>query len=136
MEVEAFLVCDAATDQLGKLNVLGAFDAILAPGAPFLHSQFSVALRIRFNKSESANHPFRINIVDQDGKSILPKPVDGNVNVQIQQAEDSAVINIVGNFRDVKFNSFGRYSVDLTMDGKQRGSLPLIVKPIPRPNQP
>jgi hypothetical protein len=130
MDVEAFLIADAATDQFGKLNVLGSFDAILAPKAPVVHPHFSVALRIRFSKSESANHPFRINIVNQDGKSILPKPVDGNVNVQIQQADESVVVNLVGNFRDVKFNDFGRYSVDLTMDGKQRGSLPLYVKQV------
>ena len=132
MDVEAFLLCDAATDQFGKLNVLGAFDAIMAQAAPIIHPQFAVALRIRFSKSESANHPFRINIIDQDGKSILPKPIDGNVNVQIQSAEESLVINLVGNFRDVKFSHFGRYSIDLTMDGKQRGSLPLFVKPVPQ----
>jgi hypothetical protein len=98
-----------------------------------VHPQFAVVLRLRFVKSESANHPFRINIINQDGKSILPKPVDGNVNVQIQQADESVVINLVGNFRDVKFEQFGRYSVDLTMDGKVRGSLPLFVKQAPQP---
>ena len=134
MDVEAFLICDAAADQFGKLSLLGAFDAILAPQAPVIHPQFSVALRIRFHKSESANHPFRINIVDEDGKSVIVKPVNGNVNVQIQQADESVVINIVGNFRDVKFEKFGRYSVDLTMDGKQRGALPLYVRQAQRPS--
>ena len=133
MDVEAFLACDAANDQYGKLNVLGAFDAIMAPTAPVVHPQFAIALRIRFKKSESANHPFRLNIIDEDGKSIFPKPFDGNVNVQIQQAEDSAVINVVVNLRDVKFERFGRYSIDLTMDGKQRGSLPLFIRQIQRP---
>lgn len=128
MEVEAFLVCDAATDQFGKLSVLGAFDSIMAQAAPVVHPQFAIALRIRFKKSESANHPFRINIVDEDGRSVLPKPVDGNVNVQIQQADESLVIDLIVNFRDVRFEKFGRYSIDLTMDGKQRGSLPLFVK--------
>jgi len=128
MEVEAFLICDAATDQYGKLNILGAFDAIRAPVAPIVHPLFSVALRIRFAKSESANHPFRINIINEDGKSILTKPIDGNLNVQIRQADESAVINLIGNFRDIKFEKFGRYSIDLTMDGKQRGSLPLFIK--------
>ena len=132
MDVEAFLICDAANDHYGKLNLLGAFDAIIAPSAPIVHPQFSVALRIRFKKSESANHPFRINVVDEDGKSIFPKPFDGNVNVQIQEAEESAVINLIVNMRDVRFEKFGRYSVDLTMDGKQRGSLPLFVKQPPR----
>ena len=113
--------------------MLGAFDAIMGPVAPLVHSQFSVALRIRFKKSESANHPFRINIVDEDGRSILPKPIDGNVNVQIQQVDESIVINLIVNLRDVRFEKFGRYSIDLTMDGKQRGALPLFVKQVQRP---
>ena len=134
MDVEAFLLCDAATDQFGKLNVLGAFDGIAGPTTPLVHPQFSVALRIRFKKSELANHPFRINIIDADGKSILPRPFDGNVNVNIQGDSEFAVVNLIVNFRDTKFDSFGGYSIDLTMDGKQRGSLPLFVRPIPRQN--
>lgn len=134
MQIEAFLICDAATDQAGKLNILGAFDGIFGRSAPVVHPQFSVALRIRFLKSESGNHPFRINIVDEDGKSILPKPVDGNVGVQIQDADRSVVVNLVGHLRDVRFERFGRYSVDLTMDGRQRGSLPLNVRQVrPQP---
>jgi hypothetical protein len=132
MIVEAFLVCDAATEQFGKLSLLGAFDAILSQNAPVVHPQFSVVLRLRFAKSESANHPFRMTIVNEDGKAILPKPFDGNVNVQIQQAEESVVINLVVNFRDIRFEGFGRYSIDLTMDGKPRGSLPLFIKQVQR----
>jgi hypothetical protein len=128
MDIEAFLICDSATDQFGKLNVLGAFDAIAAQAVPVIHPQFSVALRIRFKKSESANHPFRINLINEDGKPVM-RPLDGNVNVQIREAEEFAVINVIVNLRDTRFETFGRYSVDLTMDGKPRGSLPLFVKP-------
>lgn len=133
MEIETFLICDAATDQAGKLNILGAFDAIGAPGVPVIHPQLAVVLRIRFKKSESANHPFRINVIDEDGKSILPRPLDGNLNVQIRDADESAVVNLIVNMRDTKFERFGRYSVDLTMDGKQRGSLPLHLRQSQRP---
>src|SRR5260221_643494 len=123
MEVKTFLISDAAPNEMGKLNLLGAFCPIKGMQGPVFHPPISVVLRLRFAKSESSNHPFRINIINQDGKSILPKPVDGNVNVQIKQADESVVINLIGNFRDVKFENFGRYSVDLTMDGKVRGSL-------------
>jgi hypothetical protein len=132
MDIEAFLICDSATDQFGKLNILGAFDAIAAHNVPVVHPQFSVALRIRFRKSESANHPFRINLVDADGKPVLPRPFDGNVNVQLRETDEFAVVNLIVNLRDTRFEKFGRYSVDLTMDGKQRGALPLFVKQVQR----
>lgn len=127
MDIETFLICDAATDQYGKLNVLGAFDAFVVPQVPYIHPQFAVAIRIRFKRSESANHPFRISVVDEDGKPVV-RPLDGNVNIQIREADEFAVINLVVNLRDVKLEKFGRYSIDLTMDGKQRGSLPLFLK--------
>ncbi len=133
MEVEAFLLADAATDQVGKLNVLGAFDSILAPTAPVGHPSFSVALRLRFTKSESGNHPFRITIVDQDGKAIIQKPIDGNIEVSVQNADESAAVNLVANFRDVRFEKFGKYSIDLTLSGKPRGSLPIYVRQAQRP---
>ena len=128
MNVEAFLICDAATDQLGKLNVLGSFDTIHAVQLPFVYPQFTVALRIRFFKTESGNHPFRINVINADGKSIMPKPLDGNVNIEMQPKSDSQAVNLVVNLRDVRFEAEGSYSVDLTMDGKQRGSLPLTIR--------
>lgn len=133
MQVEAFLLADAATDQAGKLNVLGAFDSILAQTAPVVHPQLAIALRLRFAKSESGNHPFRINLINEDGKSVMPRPIDGNIQVSVQNADESAAVNLVANFRDARFESFGRYSIDLTMDGKQRGSLPLYVRQINRP---
>jgi hypothetical protein len=131
MEVEAYLLADAATDQNGKLNVLGAFDSVLSGQAPLIHPQFAVALRVRFAKSESGPHSLRISLVDEDGRSILPKPVDATVNVNVEQADQSHAVNLVINFRDVRFEKFGRYSADLLVDGRQRGSLPLYVRKAP-----
>jgi hypothetical protein len=133
VDVEAFLISDAATDSAGKLNVLGAFDSILAPQAPVVHPQLSIALRIRFAKSESGNHPFRINIINEDGKPILPKPMDGALNVDVKNADQTLAVNLIANIRDLRFEKFGKYSVDLTIDGNQRGALPLYVRQVQRP---
>jgi hypothetical protein len=133
MEVEAFLLADAATDQAGKLNILGAFDSILAPVAPVNHPQFAIALRIRFKKSESGDHPFRINIVNEDGKPVLAKPIDANVNVNVHRADETLAVNLVVNFRDVRFEKFGKYSIDLAIDARQRTPLPLYVREAKRP---
>ena len=50
MNIEAFLLCDAATDQLGKLNILGAFDNIFTKKVPFVHPACTIVARIRFEK--------------------------------------------------------------------------------------
>ena len=39
MNIQVAVLCDAATDDNGKLNLLGAFDTIYAPQTPAVHPQ-------------------------------------------------------------------------------------------------
>ena len=130
MNIEAFLLCDAATDQQGKLNVLGAFDNIFAKKVPTAHPACAVAARIRFEKIEEGSHPIRIHIIDEDGKSIGPK-LQGNMNVSIGDDVDSRAANIVLNIQRLKLEKYGQYRIDLAIDNQIKGSLPLHVREIP-----
>jgi len=130
MNIEAFLLCDAATDQQGKLNVLGAFDNIWTKKVPAIHPACAVVARIRFEKIEEGNHPIRIHIIDEDGKSIGPNP-QGNINVSIGDDVDSSVANIVLNIQRLKFEKYGQYRADLAIDNQIKGSLPFYVREIP-----
>ena len=130
MNIEAFLLCDAATDQRGKLNILGAFDNIFAKKVPTVHPACAVAARIRFEKIEEGSHPIRIHIIDEDGKSIGPK-LEGNVNVRIGDDVDSTAANIVLNIQRLKFEKYGQYRIDLAIDNQIKASLPLHVREIP-----
>jgi len=129
MNIEAFLLCDAATDQRGKLNILGAFDNIFAKKMPTMHPACAVAARIRFEKIEEGSHPIRIRIIDEDGKSIGPK-LEGNVNVRIGDDADSTATNIVLNIQRLKFEKYGQYRIDLAIDNQIKASLPFHVKVI------
>lgn len=134
MNIEAFLLCDAATDQQGKLNVLGAFDNIFTKKMPTIHPACAVAARIRFDKIEDGSHPIRIHIIDEDGKSIGPK-LDGNVNIRIGGDTDSTAANIVLNIQRLKFEKYGRYRIDLAIDNQIKSSLPLHVRETPNQNK-
>ena len=127
MNIEAFLLCDAATDQQGKLNVLGAFDNIFAKKLPSKHPACAIAARIRFEKIEEGNHPIRINIIDEDGKSIGPK-LDGNISVRVGDNVDSSVANLILNIQGLEFKAYGRFRIDLAIDGQIKGSLPFYVR--------
>ena len=126
MNIEAFLLCDAATQQQGKLNVLGAFDTIFAKKVPTVHPACSVATRIRFEKVEDGNHSVRIQIIDQDAKNIGPK-LEGNISVQTGPGLDSSVANLILNIQGLKFERYGQYRIDLAIDGNIKASLPLRV---------
>ena len=127
MNVEIFALCDAATEQGGKLNILGAFDQIWSRKMPAVHPQCTVALRIRFSRIETGAHRVRLSIVDGDGKPLMP-PLDANIQAPLSSGADSGVTHMVLNMQQVKFETFGRYSIDLAIDGKQEGSLPLYVR--------
>jgi hypothetical protein len=127
MDVEAFLLCDAATDQQGKLNVLGAFDTVFAKEVPVVHPACAVAARIRFSKVEQGEHTVRICVIDQDGKEVVPK-LDGKISVRVAQDVGSAVVNLVLNFQRLKLPAYGEYSIDLAIDGQQKASLPFFVR--------
>lgn len=124
MNVEAFLLCDCATDQRGKLNVLGAFDTIFFKEAPGGIRACSIAARIRFEKIESGEHDIRLSIIDADGNHIAP-PLEGKIKVGIGHDADSVAVNFILGMRDLKFERFGTYRVDLAINGQLQKSLPI-----------
>ncbi len=127
MQIEAFLLCDAATEQQGKLNVLGAFDAIYAPKVPAVHPHCVVAARIRFGKLEDGEHQLRLHVIDQDGKEIIPR-LDGEISVRFGDRQESAVVNFLFHLQGVKFEKHEQYRIDLAIDGDIKASLPLVIK--------
>ena len=72
MNIQVAVLCDAATDDNGKLNLLGAFDTISTPQLPAVHPQCSVALRVTFFSADEGKHNLKFNFVDADGRSIMP----------------------------------------------------------------
>jgi hypothetical protein len=129
MDIEAFLLCKCATDERGKLNVLGAFDTVTANKLPIVLPAVSVALRIRFSSIEEGTHQARIKVIDEDGKD-AGADVTAKANVRMQQDRDSSVSNLILYLQRFKLEKFGRYRIDLAIDGHQEATLPLFVKQI------
>ena len=130
MDTEAFLLCDCATDQMGKLNVLGAFDSMYLRTVPAFHPACAIAARVRFERTEAGAHQIRINVIDQDGKSIGPD-LKGNIEVRFGDKADTTAVNIILNIQNLKFENYGQYRIDLTIDGNIKGSVPLYVREVP-----
>lgn len=131
MKVELMVLCDAATEYQGKLNILGTFDAIWARNIPAVHPLCAVALRTRFSKIEEGQHTVKINIIDQDGTSVV-KPVETAVNVQFKDTTVTSVAaNMILNIQGLKLPDYGEYSIDLAVDGRHEASLPLYLNKVP-----
>lgn len=128
MQVEIFSLCDAATAELGKVNILGGFDTIWTKAIPAAHPQCAIAMRLRFEASEGAQHAIMVNFVDFDGKHIMPS-ASGTITLSFQEDEKSASANLVLNIHNLKLEKHGEYSIDLLVDSMQKASIPLFVRP-------
>ena len=127
MNIQVAVLCDAATDNNGKLNLLGAFDTIYTQQLPAVHAQCSIALRMTFSKIEEGAHKVKLNFVDEDGKFVMPS-IDMPVDIAIPEETHFISRNFVVNIQQLKFEKPGLYSIDLAMDGRQEASIPLLVK--------
>ena len=135
MDIQIAVLCDAATDNNGKLNLLGAFDTIFTSQLPAIHPQCSIALRMTFNKVEEGHHKAKLNFVDEDGKSVMP-PIEMPVDVQVPDETIFLSRNFIVNIQKLKFEKGGLYAIDIAVDGRQEGSIPLLVRVMPKPPQP
>ena len=131
MQVESFMLCDAATAGGGKLNVLGAFDAIYAKTVPTKHPACALALRIRFDRAEQGKHQIKLAMVDADGKPIGKFP-ESTCEVKMADNQSFAVINQIVNLIGLPLKDYGNYAIDLSIDNRHEASLPLEVRPIPQ----
>lgn len=131
MQVEIFALCDAATDSHGKLNLLGTFDTLVAETFPIRHPQCALALRLRFRRIEEGPHRVRLQIADEDGRTIVP-PLDGQLDVRCRPEADSVSANLVLNLHALPIERAGRYSIDLAVDAREEATLPLYVIQAPR----
>ena len=127
MNIQVAVLCDAANEDSGKLNLLGSFDTIFAPQLPAVHPQCAVALRVTFMSGDEGDHELKLNFVDADGKSIMP-PIEIPVAVSLPDDAHFLTRNFIVNIQQLKFAEEGLYSVDVRLDDKSQGNIPLQIK--------
>lgn len=131
MDIQVAVLCDAATDDHGKLNILGTFDTIFASHLPAIHRQCTVALRLIFYKSEEGQHKISLTLVDEDGKRVLA-PIE--IPVELVLPGDSVYLsrNLIVSIQQLKFDRAGFYSLHIALDDRQQGSIPVLIKLLER----
>jgi hypothetical protein len=130
MDIQVAVLCDAATDYKGKLNLLGTFNSVHTRELPANYPQCSIVLRVVFKVVEEGSHKLRINFVDEDGKFVMPS-IELPFDVSVPENDSFAYRNFILNIQRLKFEKFGQHAVDIAIDGRQEASIPLEVKQIP-----
>ncbi len=108
----------------------GLFDSIFTNQMPVVHPACTIAARIRFGKIEEGDHKIRVDVIDQDGKAIVPR-LDGNISVRVAGNVDSSVVNLILNLQRLRLENYGEYRIDLAIDGRQERTLPFNVRKVP-----
>ncbi len=126
MEIEIFTLADFAQDNNSKLTIVGTFDSINSKQFPVQHPACSVACRLRFGIKEAGDHNFKLRLIDATGKEVI-QPIEGNINIGTPPNGQFASINMVINFNQLKFETAGRYSFELYLDGDWKSGLPLFL---------
>ena len=130
MNIQVAVLCDAATDSAGKLNVLGTFDTIITQQLPAVHPQCSIALRATFSSGEEGKHKLKLTFVNEDGKPVMPS-MDIPVEVALPEETHFISRNFIINIQQLKFETPGFYSIDIALDDKEQMSIPLLVRHAP-----
>ena len=125
MKIELFTFCDFAQENSGKLTIIGTFDTIISRKFPCIHPQLSVVIRLRFDLWEFANHQFRIETRDLDGKVVI-SPIQGTVEVK-GVGNATAVSHLVFTISNIHFKSSGVVNFILYIDDKELASIPLYL---------
>jgi hypothetical protein len=128
MNIQVAVLCDAATDDNGKLNLLGAFDTIFTPQLPAVHPQCSLALRVTFFSGDEGKYNLRVNFVDADGRSIMPDFPAIPAEVVLPDDMHFGTRNFIVNIQQLKFDEPGLYSIDVSLDARPLANIPLLVK--------
>jgi hypothetical protein len=126
MKTDLFVVCDAATVQSGKLNLLGTFDSITSKSLPVKLPSFAIAGIIRFNADEAGDHRVRIAICNADGQPIA-SPLDAKMRFSISEGRSSATQRFLCNVHNLMFDQFGDYTIQLAVDSIMLSDLPLFL---------
>jgi len=126
MVTEVFVMCDGANDSHGKLNILGAFDMIVAGEFPFVHPHCTIALRLRYDRTDGQESTIRLVLQNAAGDAVLTS-IDTTVK-RAAAANPTASANLIVNINALRFEKPDDYSIMLQVDGMPAAIIPLYVR--------
>ena len=126
MVTEAFVLCDGANDSHGKLNILGAFDMIVAGDFPFVHPHCAIALRLRYDRTDGQESAIRLVIQNAAGTTVLSS-IDTIVKHGVS-TNPTASANLIVNINALRFEKPDDYTILLQVNGIPAAIIPLYVR--------
>ena len=131
MRVSLALLADYSNvSREGKLNILGIFDTIYAPGFPTTHAHMQLVVRFEADAREAgATRQVEVQFRTQDGSVLFRLP--GAMTVQPGELGETIRTDHILNVTSLNLEHPGRYAFDVLVDGQVAATVPLRVEQIP-----
>jgi len=134
MEVDFAFICDYA-NITNKVNAMGiGFDTIYAPEVPVKHPSFFLVFQIRASVVEAGEKDMTVNIIDEDGREIIPE-IKGKMNIPRPTSGTESVGKIAINFSNIEFPRYCSYSIHAMIEGREMVRIPFKVGSPPSKGQ-
>lgn len=121
MELKLALVCEEARERPdGRIDFIGVFDALLAPGFPAMQERMTVVFVIEWADDELGMQALRADLVDSRERKVLT--IEGHTEVTPRRdARDSGPeTRLIMGIDRVVFPAAGRYDFQLLAAGQMR----------------
>jgi hypothetical protein len=130
LNVDFAFVCDYA-DVTGKINAFGiGFDTIYSPTIPCKHNLFFLVMQIRASSLEIGEKEVEVNLIDDDGKSVIP-PLKGKINLVKPPSGTETISRLALQFQNVEFPRYGTYSLHTLVEGHEMVRVPIKISQPP-----
>ncbi len=126
MVTEIFVMCDGANDSHGKLNILGAFDMIVADDFPFVHPHCAVAVRLRYGRTDEQEQKINLILRNDADNTVLAR-IDTTLKRGIS-LNPTSTGNLIIHINSLRFEKPGDYSIILQIEGLPTAITPLYVR--------
>jgi hypothetical protein len=120
MDLKLALVCEEARERPdGRVDFIGVFDALIAPGFPAMQDRMTAVFVMEWGEDELGHQPLRADLVDARERKILTIEGHTDVAARPEHAGPPETRLILG-LEKVVFPEAGRYDFQLVAGGDVR----------------
>jgi hypothetical protein len=130
MELMLAVACeDARVRPDGKLDVIGIFNELSAPGFPAAQDRMTVVLVMEWPPETEGKLPIRADLLDEAGRQVLT--IQGHTEVSARApGRPPSQTRLVMPLEQVVFPEPGRYDFELRAGDTTRRALSLFVRKV------
>lgn len=130
MELLLALACEEArTRPDGRLDFVGVFDELNAPGFPAAQDRMTVVFIMAWAPGQEGRQEFTADLVDADDRKVLT--IEGHTDVGPSQGDGRPKTQLIMPLERVIFPHEGEYRFVLTVGGAARPALSLLLSEQP-----